>query len=230
FVADRIYRFCHSQVSARQTGGSFVNLTARIRKQVSEQLSWDRLLPSEQPAYVSSLVYSFGVLTLSSMVVVIASGIVLAAKSPVWYQTSAVGDYFRSIHFWSVQAFFFFMTMHLVVQFFMGSWREGRALTWVLGVLSFGVGVLTAFTGYLSRGDFFAQWNQVQSKDAFNGAGLDGFFNALNNGQIYGLHIAVLPTVLIALVAWHLLAVRRMGVVPPYPVEDNTGAKVGEQS
>ena len=207
-----------------------MNLTARIRKQVSEQLSWDRLLPSEQPVYVSSLVYSFGVLTLSSLMVVIASGIVMAAKSPVWYQTSAVGEYFRSIHFWSVQAFFFFMTMHLVVQFFMGSWREGRAFTWVLGALSFGVAVITAFTGYLSRGDFFAQWNQVQSKDAFNGAGLDGFFNALNNGQIYGLHIAVLPTVLIALVTWHLLAVRRMGVVPPYPVEDNTDAKVGEQS
>ena len=207
-----------------------MNWTARLRKQVSEQLAWDRLLPSEQPAYVSSLVYSFGVFTLSSLAVVIVSGIVMAAKGPVWYQTSAVGDYFRAIHFWSVQAFFFFMTTHLVVQFFMGSWRGGRALTWVLGALSFGIGVLTAFTGYLSRGDFFSQWNQVQSKDAFNGAGLNGFFNALDNGQIYGLHIAVLPAILMVLVGWHLIAVRRRGVVPPYPVEGGTGAKVGGES
>ena len=207
-----------------------MNWTTRIRKQASEQLSWDRLLPSEQPVYVNSLVYSFGVFTLSSLVVVIASGIVMSAKSPVWYQTSAVGEYFRAIHFWSVQAFFFFMTMHLVVQFFMGSWREGRALTWVLGALSFGVGVLTAFTGYLSRGDFFSQWNQVQSKDAFNGAGLNGLFNALDNGQIYGLHIAVLPAVLIALIGWHLVAVRRKGVVPPYPDEGTENAKVGDHS
>ncbi|QRF23580.1 hypothetical protein FY534_07790 [Alicyclobacillus sp. TC] len=90
-----------------------------------------------------------------------------------------------------------------------------------LGVLSFAVSVLTAFTGYLSRGDFFAQWNQVQSKDAFNGAGLDGFLNILNNGQVYGLHIVVLPMILIGLVGIHLLAVRSKGVVPPYSVRSS---------
>ncbi len=100
----------------------------------------------------------------------------------------------------------------------MGSWREGRALTWVVGALSFAVSVIEAFTGYLSRGDFFSQWNQVQSKDAFNGAGLDGFLNILNNGQVYGLHIAVFPAILIGLVSIHLLAVRSKGVVPPYSI------------
>lgn len=193
-----------------------MNWTQSIRKQVSEKLTWDHLLPSEQPIYVSSLVYSFGVFTLSSLVFCIVSGIIMAAYGPTWYQYSDVGSLLRAVHFWSVQAFFFFMTMHLVGQFFMGSWREGRALTWVIGALSFGVSVIEAFTGYLSRGDFFSQWNQVQSKDAFNGAGLDGFLNILNNGQVYGLHIAVLPLILIGLVGWHLIAVRSKGVVPPY--------------
>ena len=140
-----------------------MNWTSAIRTKISEQLTWDDLLPSEQPVYVSSLVYSFGVLTLSSLVLVIASGVIMASKGALWYQVSSLGDFFRSIHFWSVQAFFFFMTMHLVGQFFMGSWRNGRGFTWVLGALSFGVGVVTAFTGYLSRGDFFSQWNQVQA-------------------------------------------------------------------
>ncbi|MCI0182887.1 MAG: cytochrome b N-terminal domain-containing protein [Acidibacillus sp.] len=193
-----------------------MNWTKSMRTTVTEKLTWDNLLPSEQPIYVSSLVYSFGVFTLSSLVFTIMSGVIMAAYGPTWYQYSAAGAFFRSVHFWSVQAFFFFMTMHLVGQFFMGSWREGRAMTWVLGALSFGVSVITAFTGYLSRGDFFAQWNQVQSKDAFNGAGLDGFLNILNNGQVYGLHIAVLPLILIVLVGWHMVAVRAKGVVPPY--------------
>lgn len=193
-----------------------MNWTKSVRTRISENLTWDNLLPSEQPTYVSSLVYSFGVFTLSSLVFCIISGVIMAAKGPLWYQYSGLGDFIRSVHFWSVQAFFFFMTMHLVGQFFMGSWREGRGATWVLGVLSFGISVVTAFTGYLSRGDFFSQWNQVQSKDAFNGAGLDGFLNILNNGQVYGLHIAVLPLVLLALVGLHLLAVRSKGVVPPY--------------
>lgn len=194
-----------------------MNWTKTLRKGVSEKLTWDNLLPSEQPVYVSSLVYSFGVFTLSSLVFCIASGVIMSAKGPLWYQTSSLGDFMRGIHFWSVQAFFFFMTMHLVGQFFMGSWREGRAATWVIGALSLGVSVIEAFTGYLSRGDFFSQWNQVQSKDAFNGAGFDGFLNILNNGQVYGLHIAVVPLILLGLVAWHLVAVRSKGVVPPYP-------------
>ncbi|RIV24576.1 cytochrome B6 [Alicyclobacillaceae bacterium I2511] len=193
-----------------------MNWTRNLRNKASEQLTWDDLLPSEQPAYVSSLVYSLGVLTLSSFVLVVASGVIMASKGALWYQTSSLGDFFRSIHFWGVQAFFFAMTMHLVAQFFMGGWREGRAFTWVLGALLFGLSVVEAFTGYLSRGDFFSQWNQVQSKDAFNGAGVDGFLNVLNNGQIYGLHIAVLPLILLALVGWHVLEVRRKGVVPPY--------------
>ena len=203
-----------------------MNWTTVVRKKLSEQWTWDNLLPSEQPVYVSSLVYSFGVFTLSALLVVIVSGIVMASKGALWYQTSQLGFFFRNVHFWGVQAFFFFMTMHLVGQFFMGSWREGRALTWVLGVLSFGLSVITAFTGYLSRGDFFSQWNQVQAKDAFNGAGLDGFLNILNNGQVYGLHIAVLPMILLMLVGWHLLQVRRLGVVPPYQ-EKNNHAKGG---
>ena len=203
-----------------------MNWTAKIRQGVSEKLTWDNLLPSEQPVYVSSLVYSFGVFTLSSLVFCIASGVIMSAKGPLWYQSSSLGEFMRSVHFWSVQAFFFFMTMHLVGQFFMGSWREGRAITWFIGALSFGLSVIEAFTGYLSRGDFFSQWNQVQSKDAFNGAGLDGFLNILNNGQIYGLHIAVIPLILLGLVGWHLIAVRSKGVVPPY--EARTRKQAGD--
>ncbi|QSO51489.1 cytochrome b N-terminal domain-containing protein [Alicyclobacillus curvatus] len=201
-----------------------MNWTKQVRGTLSEQLTWDNLLPSEQPVYVSSLVYSFGIFTLSSLIFVILSGIVLASKGVTWYQVSSLGEFVRSVHFWSVQAFFFFMTMHLVGQFFMGSWRQGRAFTWVLGALSFGISVVAAFTGYLSRGDFFSQWNQVQSKDAFNGAGLDGFLNILNNGQVYGLHIVVIPAILLLLVGWHLIEVRRNGVVPPYEQEAKQGA------
>lgn len=194
------------------------NWTQAVRGRL-EDLTWDKLLPTEQPIYVRSVVYSFGALTLGALVVIMASGIILAANGPPWWHSSATGYFLRSIHYWSVQAFFFFMVLHLTAQFFMGAWRHGRSRTWILGVLSLGVSVVTAFTGYLSRGDFFSQWNQVQSKDAFNGSGIGGWFNVLNNGQIYGLHVTVLPTLLVILVSVHLLMVRRLGVVPPYPAD-----------
>ncbi|MDA8345731.1 MAG: cytochrome b N-terminal domain-containing protein [Thermaerobacter sp.] len=213
-------------MGSRQTGPT--NWTAAVRGRL-EDITWDSLLPTEQPVYVRSVVYSFGALTLGSLVIVIASGILLAANGPFWWQTPGAGVFVRGLHFWGVQTFFFFMILHLTAQFFMGSWRLGRGGTWILGVLSFATSVITAFTGYLSRGDFFSQWNQVQSKDAFNGAGIGAWFNVLNNGQIYGLHIAVLPAILVALVSLHLLLVRRLGVVPPYPADNQLEEKEAER-
>ncbi len=194
------------------------NWTSTVRRQVAD-ITWDTLLPTDQPVYVRSVVYSFGALTLGALGLLIVSGVVLAANGPFWWQVPGPGTFTRAVHYWSTQAFFFFLVLHLVAQFFMGSWRLGRGRTWVLGALSFGVAVVTAFTGYLSRGDFFAQWNQVQSKSAFDGAGIGAWFNVLNNGQIYGLHIAVLGPVLLVLVGLHLTWVRRRGVVPPYPAD-----------
>ena len=208
--------------------GTAGNWTASVRARV-EDLTWDKLLPTTQPVYVRSVVYSFGALTLGALTVLIASGILLAANGPMWWQTTTAGFFVRSVHYWGVQAFFFFLILHLTAQFFMGAWRQGREKTWILGALSFGVSVLTAFTGYLSRGDFFSQWNQVQAKDAFNAAGIGGWFDVLNNGQIYGLHIAVLPAVLVALVSGHLLLVRRHGVVPPYPADRGEGREEGDK-
>ncbi len=192
------------------------NWTGRVRALVERDLSFDHLLPTTQPIYVRSVVYSFGAMTLGALLVLIVSGVILAANGPGWWAPPGVGAFFRAIHYWGAQAFFFFMVLHMTAQFFMGSWRYGRAATWVVGAVSFGVATIEGFTGYLSRGDFFSQWNQVQSKDAFNASGIGAWLDVLNNGQIYGLHIAVIAPILILLVGVHLLMVRRKGVVPPY--------------
>ncbi|HKD76323.1 MAG TPA: hypothetical protein VKB76_12550, partial [Ktedonobacterales bacterium] len=88
------------------------NWTLAARKWVQQRLPFQHLLPDEQPSYVRSFVYLFGALTLASLAVVIASGIVLAIFGPQWWHTNAVGHWFNSMHFWSVQAFFFFMVLH----------------------------------------------------------------------------------------------------------------------
>ena len=194
------------------------------------RLPYEELFPDRLPFYVSSLVYSFGALTLGSFVMLIVSGLVMVANGPLWWQSSSFGLFMHAVHFWSAQAFFFFLLLHLTSQFFMGSWREGRILTWMVGVLTFGLAVVEAFLGYLSRGDFFSQWNQVQGKDAFNAIGAGAWLNLLNNGQIYGLHISVLPAVLIILVGVHLVLVRSKGLVPPMaPDPGEEGASAGGQ-
>lgn len=173
------------------------------------------LLPDKLPVYVASFVYMFGILTLTSFVVIILSGAVMAFKGPIWYQFSYFGLIMRSMHFWGVQVFFFFLLLHFFSVFFTEGWREGRFATWAVGAFLFMFSIIEAFTGYLMRGGFFAQWNQVQSKDAFNSLGLSGIFNVLNNGQLYGLHVSVIPAILIILLAIHIILVRKHGVVPP---------------
>jgi quinol-cytochrome oxidoreductase complex cytochrome b subunit len=194
-----------------------MNMTGRLRQRLEREIALEDLLPDELPAYVHAYVYLFGIATIASLVFLILSGIWLAAAGPTWWHGSGLGHFVNSVHFWSVQAFFFFMVVHLWTTFFQGAWRDGRGGTWVLGVLCFLVGIGTAFTGYVIQQNFAAQWIAVEAKDAMNSIGVGGLFNVLNFGQMYGWHVAILPLVLCLFVGLHLLMVRVRGVVRPYP-------------
>jgi ubiquinol-cytochrome c reductase cytochrome b subunit len=194
-----------------------MSLTQTVQERLSADLPYDELLPYEQPAYVHSYVYLFGVATVGSFLLLLITGVVLAAFGPQWWHFDGVGHFFNSLHFWSVQAFFFFMVVHLWATFFQGAWRDGRGLTWVVGVITFLTSILTAFTGYVSQQNFDSQWIAVQGKDAMNSVGVGAFFNVLNFGQMYGFHIVILPILVGLLIGLHLLMVRVRGVVKPYP-------------
>jgi quinol-cytochrome oxidoreductase complex cytochrome b subunit len=189
--------------------------TAAARRQIEQRLPWENLLPDRQPFYVGSWVYVFGVVTIAALVWVVLTGVVLAAFGPQWWHLSSAGRFFNSLHFWSVQVFFVFMVLHLWGQYFMASWREGRAPTWMIGVVTFAISIVAAFTGYLSQQNFAAQYIAINAKDAVNSTGVGGFFNVLNFGQMYGLHVMLLPIAIIALVFLHIVQVRMRGVVPP---------------
>ncbi len=193
-----------------------MNMTTAIRERVRRWMPLEDLLPDHLPAFVRSPAYFFGVISLSSFVLLILSGIVLAAFGPQWWHLNAVGHFVNSLHFWCAEAFFFSMTLHLWVSFFKGAWRHGRGLTWVSGMTLFLAAIGTAFTGYLSMTNFSAQWIAAQGKDAINSIGVGAFFNLLNFGQMYGFHIVLLPLVLIVLIGIHVLQVRIRGIVRPY--------------
>ena len=189
--------------------------TVGLRGFLERELPMEHLLPDQEPAYVGSWVYVFGVVSIASLVLVVASGVVLAFFGPQWWHVSPQGHFMNSIHFWSVQMFFIFMVLHLWGQYFAQGWRDGRAATWMVGVVIFLIAVVTAFTGYISQQNFASQWIAVNAKDAVNSTGAGAFFNVLNFGQMYGLHIILFPLLVVALVAFHVLLVRHRGVVRP---------------
>jgi ubiquinol-cytochrome c reductase cytochrome b subunit len=189
--------------------------TLAIQRRLARALPIERMLPERQPVYVGSWVYVFGVVTIAALVWVIASGVILAFFGPQWWHTTSVGRFFNSLHFWSVQLFFVFMVLHLWGQFFMASWREGRAPTWMIGAVTFLVSIVAAFTGYLAQQNLDSQWIAVNAKDAVNASGGGPAFNVLNFGQMYGLHVMLVPIAITVLVVLHIVQVRLRGVVAP---------------
>ena len=199
--------------------------TTWVRERAVSSLPPEKLLPDRQPSYVSSWIYVFGVATIAALVVVVASGMILGLGGPTWWHVTSLGRFLNGIHLWAVELFFFAMVVHLWGKFFMGAWRGGRGRTWVTGAITFLVAIGAAFTGYLSQQNFDSQWIASEGKDGLNSVGIGAFFNVADFGQMYTFHVILLPLAVIALVVWHVLLVRRHGVVPPYPAKVAAAAK-----
>jgi quinol-cytochrome oxidoreductase complex cytochrome b subunit len=180
--------------------------TLRTREVAVRAMPPERLLPDSQPAYMSSWIYVFGMLSLTSLVTIVASGVVLGLNGPDWWHVSGIGHFVNSLHLWSVELFFFFMVVHLWGKFFMAAWRGGRGMTWMSGAIAFLISIGAAFTGYVSQQNFDAQWIATQGKDGLNSVGIGAVFNVMDFGQMY---------------SYHVLLVRRHGIVPPLPAPDS---------
>jgi quinol-cytochrome oxidoreductase complex cytochrome b subunit len=205
--------------SVETTPGTQRTWTARVRQRLSRAVPPGQLLPDRQPAYVNSWIYVFGVLSAAALLVVSATGLILALEGAAWWHTSSVGHFVNSAHLWSVELFFAVTVVHLWGKFFMAAWRGNRGLTWATGAVSFFGSLGTAFTGYLSQTNFDSQWISTQAKDGLNAAGIGSRFNVLNGGQMLLWHVSLLPMLVGVIVILHLLLVRRHGVVPPIDVQ-----------
>ena len=176
--------------------------TGKIRALWMRELPPEKMLPETQPKYVSSWIYVFGMLTIVALIIIIATGVVLTIGGVQWWHTSTLGHYVNSLHFWSVQMFFLFMT-------------------WATGALAMIMSIGTAFTGYLIQTNFNSQWIAFESKDVLNSVGMGAFINVTNFGQMVLMHVALLPLCVGVIVVMHVLLVRKRGVVPPAEAIDH---------
>jgi ubiquinol-cytochrome c reductase cytochrome b subunit len=119
------------------------------------------------------------------------------------------------------------MVIHLWGKFWMAAWRGHRSLTWITGVLLFLASIGTAFTGYLSESDFTSQWIAAEGKDGINAIGVGSWFNILDPSQMLLWHVVTLPFAVGVLVVWHIVLVRRHGVVPPLDAQPQRTSEGG---
>lgn len=205
-----------------------MNLTRDAQRYLQLNLTLEDALPTRMPVYVNSVVYLFGATALIALGWIVISGVVLTLGGPSWYHSNRVGGFTNSVHFWSVQLFFVGLILHFATKFFLGAWRDGRWLTWVVGSVLLGLAIFTGLTGFLLQSNWDSQWIATQAKDAMNAAGIGAFFNTMNTGQVLTLHIAALPVALAAFLALHIFLIRRDSPVRPYPDQARTVETPGE--
>lgn len=171
------------------------------------------------PAYANKFFYSLGFLSMTCFVVTILTGSVLVFFGPDWWFTTQIGLFVRSVHLWAVQAFVIFIMLHLLIVFLTSGFKGPRKLTWVLGALMFFFVLFEAEFGYVLRDDFSAQWRSLQGADLYNGSGLGTLINNLNYAQIYGVHIILIPLIILGLLFGHYVLVKVRGIAKPYKKE-----------
>ena len=122
----------------------------------------------------------------------------------------------RQMHHWSAMLFIAAMMVHMMRVFFTGAFRKPRELNWVIGALLLLLGTLEGFTGY-SLPDDLLSGTGVRAADGFMksmpvvGTYMSFFlFGGEFPGdsiipRLYVVHILLIPGILLALVAAHML-------------------------
>ena len=193
------------------------------------------------PVHRHTVWYYFGGMTLFLFVIQVVTGILLT----LYYRPSAEEAYesvqfimievqfgwlIRSIHSWSANLMVATMMIHLFSVYLTQAYRKPRELTWVTGMLLFGVVLTFGFSGYL------LPWNVLSyfaTKVGTNVAGVvpivgRTLLRFLRGGddvtgatlsRFYGLHIAILPLLTTLILGLHLFLVQKQGMSVPPDVE-----------
>ena len=202
------------------------------------------------PVHRHSVWYYMGGITLFLVGVQVFTGILLLlyyrpsageAYESVKFIVSQVefGWLIRNVHSWSANLLIFMAFVHLFSTLFLRSYRKPRELTWVTGVLLLFVMMGFGFSGYL------LPWNELAFFATKVGTGIAGavpgighfLLRFLRGGddvtgatltRFYGIHVAVLPATMTAILGLHLLFIQRQGMSVPPSVErrEKAGEKI----
>jgi quinol-cytochrome oxidoreductase complex cytochrome b subunit len=144
------------------------------------------------------------------------------------------GSLVRAIHHWSANLLIITAFLHLLRVFYTGGYRKGRSTNWIVGIILLLLVVAFNFTGYLLPWDQLAFWaitvgTSLLAYVPLVGATASNFLLAgpeVGQGALrnfYAIHVAVLPAVLLMLMAYHFWKVRKDGGISqpePPPAEE----------
>ncbi len=193
------------------------------------------------PVHRHTLWYYFGGMTLFLFTIQVVTGILLV----LYYRPSAeqafesvqfivtevqFGWLIRSIHSWSANLMIAVLMIHLFSVYFTQAYRKPRELTWVTGMLLFGLVLFFGFSGYLLPWNTLAYFATKVGTDVAGQVPLVGhlILRVLRGGEdvtgatlsrFYGIHVAILPLLTTLLLTVHLFLVQAQGMSAPPELE-----------
>jgi quinol-cytochrome oxidoreductase complex cytochrome b subunit len=126
----------------------------------------------------------------------------------------------RGLHLWGAYVLLFVIGLHMARTFFSGSYKRPRELNWLTGVLLLLVVLGMAITGAFLPWDQAAYWTAVVVTNIPSYTPLIGeyvrtlwrggeFVGPITLVRTYGIHIWLLPSLLLGTIGLHLYLLRR---------------------
>ncbi|MBC5800140.1 MAG: cytochrome b N-terminal domain-containing protein [Candidatus Eremiobacteraeota bacterium] len=184
--------------------------------------------------------YAFGSATLFAMILQIVTGIFLTfyyapSTASAWestnyiYHSVPLGWFVISLHFWGATAMIALLLMHMLQVLLWGAYKAPREMSWIVGVLLLVVTLVLGLTGYLLPWDMNAYFASqvainIASSVPIVGTVTQQFLSGgpgmgtLTINRFFGLHVWLMPALLVLLVGAHLTIFRHNGGAGP-PVD-----------
>ncbi|MDB5351885.1 MAG: cytochrome b subunit of the bc complex [Planctomycetota bacterium] len=181
--------------------------------------------------------YVFGSALSGTFMIQLVTGVLLmtsyspsssTAWGSVWYITYKMdwGWFIRGLHHFGSQAMVILLLLHMVQVVLAGAYRGPREVNWWFGMLLLFVTLGFSLTGYLLPWDQKGFWaTKVATKIASGAPGIGPAIEKVVVGgddygnqtltRFYGLHVGVLPALLVLFLVGHIALFRKHGVTAP---------------
>jgi ubiquinol-cytochrome c reductase cytochrome b subunit len=222
-------------------------MLGRIGRWIDERTHISELWQSQMVDYKVpknlTFPYAFGVMALVAFAIQIISGIFLT----MYYQPNVHTAFdsanytimkevpfmwlIRQVHAAGANFFLALVYLHIFTGIYYNAYKKPRELTWIVGFFIYFVLLMTALSGYLLPWGQLSYWGMVVTTEiptAIPGAlgetisvWMKGGYELgqITLGRFFGLHIWLLPLILLGLVGFHLYLVRAAGISNPEGVE-----------
>ena len=209
---------------------------SRLGNWLDERLGWRRVWEAIFLRKVPKVnwLYTLGSATLFVAINQIVTGILLTiyyvptpdhAYDSVQYITTQVtaGWFIRGLHHWGASAMVVLVVLHMLRVILHGAYKYPREVTWLTGVVLLLVALGFSFTGYLLPWDQKAYWATTVGTRIAGTPPLIGDWilrvirggeelSAVTLARFFGVHVWVLPAVLLILILLHMYLVIRIGI------------------